>query len=157
MLNLGSKTSPSSPIFSSPSNFQNHRWGTETGAFPWPSCCCFCKKWSNYSISSYCFKHKSMKSLSFKKVSDGQSDIQITIKYVFFFYKLLLEVKKLDVRPWNQSLHWCFLKVSIRHVLPAPWLSIQFSELFNRNLSIVYPILSFNFVIAPTATSRKNN
>ena len=33
MLNLGSKISPSSQSFSIPSNFRNHRRGTETGAF----------------------------------------------------------------------------------------------------------------------------
>ena len=34
MLNLGSKTLPNSQIFSVPSNFRNHHWGIETGAFP---------------------------------------------------------------------------------------------------------------------------
>ena len=45
-----------------------------------------------------------MKPLSFKKVSEGQSDINITITYVFIFYKLLFEVKKIDVRPPNKTL-----------------------------------------------------
>ena len=41
------------------------------------------------------------------------------------FYKLLLEVKKIDVRLNKRSLYWCFLIVSIRHVLPTPWLIKQ--------------------------------
>ena len=94
MLNLGSKTSPSSRIFSIPSNFRNHRLDTETGAFPWPSCYCFCKKWSNYNISSYYFKHKLMKPLSFETVSDGQSNINITIKYVFPFLQIIIRSQK---------------------------------------------------------------
>ena len=37
MLNLGSKTSATTPVFSIPSNFRNYRSGTETEAFPLPS------------------------------------------------------------------------------------------------------------------------
>ena len=100
MLNLGSETSPSSQILSIPRNFRKYRWGTETGAFLWPSCYCFCKKLSTYNISSYYFKHKSIKSQSslyhLKKVSDGQSDIHITIKYVFLFLQIIIpSLKKL--------------------------------------------------------------
>ena len=105
MLNSGSKTSPSSQIFNIPSNFWNHRWGTETGAFPWPSCYCFCKKWSNYNISSCYFKHKSMKSLSFKKVSDGKSNIHITIKYVFLFLQIIIRSQK----NWCETLKLQFI------------------------------------------------
>ena len=39
-----------------------------------------------------------MKFLSFNKLPDGQSDIHITIEYVLCFYKVLFEVKKIDVR-----------------------------------------------------------
>ena len=63
-----------------------------------------------------------MKSLSFKKELYGQSDIHISIKYVFIFYKLLFEVKKIDVR-LNKTMKLkfilIFLIVSIRHVLPT--------------------------------------
>ena len=44
MLNLGSKTSPSSQTLSIPSNFRNHRLDTKAGVFPRPLCYCFCKK-----------------------------------------------------------------------------------------------------------------
>ena len=39
-----------------------------------------------------------MKFLSFKKVSEGQSDIHVTISYFFISYKLLFEIKKIDMR-----------------------------------------------------------
>ena len=42
-----------------------------------------------------------MKSLSFKKVSDGQSDIISQLSKSFYFYKFLFEVKKIDVGHWN--------------------------------------------------------
>ena len=32
-----------------------------------------------------------------------------------------------SIKLWNLSLHWCFLILFIRHVLPTPWLSIQFT------------------------------
>ena len=98
VLDLGRKTSPSGQTFCILSNFWNNNWGTVTGAFPWPSCYFFCKKWSNCNISSYYLKHKSMKFLSFKKVSEGQSDIHVTISYFFISYKLLFEIKKIDMR-----------------------------------------------------------
>ena len=40
-----------------------------------------------------------MKSLSFKKVSDGQPDIHITIKYVVLFLQIIIRTD--DVRPLN--------------------------------------------------------
>ena len=94
MLNLGLETSPSSHIFNIPSNFWNHHWGTEKRAFPWSSCYCFCKKRWNYIISSYYFKHKSIKFLSFKKVLDGQSVMHITIMYVFLFLQIIIQSQK---------------------------------------------------------------
>ena len=35
-----------------------------------------------------------MKFLSFKKVSDGQSDVHITIKYVFIFPEIIILSQK---------------------------------------------------------------
>ena len=35
-----------------------------------------------------------MKSRPFKKVSDGQSDIHITIKYVFIFLQIVIRSQK---------------------------------------------------------------
>ena len=128
MLNLGFKTSPSSQIFIVPSNFRNHRWGTEKGAFPWPSCYFFCKKLSNYNIISYYFKHKSVKSLWFKKVSDGQSYIHITIKCIFSFLQIIIRSQKNWCETLKLKFILIFLIVSIRHVLPTPWLSIQFTS-----------------------------
>ena len=115
MLNLGSKTSPSSQIFGIPSNFPNHRWGTETGAFPWPSCYCFCKKWSIYNISSYYFKHKLMKFLSFKKLWDGQSVIHITIKCVFIFLQIIIGSQK----NWSETLKLKFTLMFFDSVCPT--------------------------------------
>ena len=115
MPNLSSKTSPSSHIFSIPSNFLNYRWGTETGAFPWPSCYCFCKKWSNFNISSYYFKHKSLKSLSSKKMSDGQSDIHTTIKYIFLFQQILIRSEK----NWSNTLKLKFILMFFDSVYPS--------------------------------------
>ena len=40
-----------------------------------------------------------MKSLSFKKVFDGQTDIHITIKYVVLFLQII--IRTVDVRPLN--------------------------------------------------------
>ena len=115
MLNLGSKTSPNSQTFRIPSNFRNHRWSTETGAFRWPSCYCFCKKWLNYIISSYYFKRKSMKSLSFKKVSDGQSDIRITIKYVFLFLQSVIRSQT----NWCETLKLKFIVMLFDSIYPT--------------------------------------
>ena len=39
-----------------------------------------------------------MKTLSFKKGSDGQSDIHDRIKYVFIFLKIIIGSQKIDVR-----------------------------------------------------------
>ena len=64
-----------------------------------------------------------MKSLSFKKVPDEQSDIRSTIKYVFMLLQSIVRSQK----NWNWSLYWCFLIVSSQHVLPTPWLSIQYT------------------------------
>ena len=46
-------------------------------------------------LQTYCFKHKSMKSRSLKKMSDGQSDIHITIRYIFFSTNYYSKSKKL--------------------------------------------------------------
>ena len=115
MLNLGFKTSPSSQIFIVPSNFRNHRWGTEKGAFPWPSCYFFCKKLSNYNIISYYFKHKSVKSLWFKKVSDGQSYIHITIKCIFSFLQIIIRSQK----NWCETLKLKFILIFFDSIYPT--------------------------------------
>ena len=99
---------PSSQIFIISSNFRDHRWDTERGVFPWPSCYFFRKKWSNYKISYYYFRHKSTKSLSFKKVSNEQSDIHITIKYVCILVQIIVPSQKIDVR-LNKSLKLKFI------------------------------------------------
>ena len=61
----------------------------------------------------------------------------------FFSYNLLFKVKKIDVRPWNESLYWCFLIVSIRNVLPTPWLSIQFTPYLigGKNIQMVLGLI----------------
>ena len=35
-----------------------------------------------------------MKSLSFEKLSDGQSDMNITIKYIFLFLQIIIRSQK---------------------------------------------------------------
>ena len=60
-----------------------------------------------------------MKSLSLKKVSDGQSDIHITIKCVLFFCKLLFEVKKkINVR-LNKTLKLKFILMFFASAYPT--------------------------------------
>ena len=56
------------------------------------------------------FKHKSNRSLLFEKVSDGQLDTRIIIKYVFISLqiKIKLKVKKIDVR-LNKTLKLKFI------------------------------------------------
>ena len=61
-----------------------------------------------------------MKSLLFVKISEGQSHIHITIKYVFTFLQVIIQSQKIDVR-LNKTLKLkfilMFLIVSIQHVL----------------------------------------
>ena len=97
MLHLGSKSSPSCQTFSIPCNFWNHRCDTETGTFPWPSCYCSCENWKNYNISSYYFKHKSMKSRLFKKCQIDNQMYKSQLIRSFFFYKLFILIQKIDV------------------------------------------------------------
>ena len=58
-----------------------------------------------------------MKSLSFKKVSDGQIDIHITIKSVFIFQQLF-EGKKIGVR-FNKTLKLKFILIFFDSVYPT--------------------------------------
>ena len=118
MRNLGSETCPSSQIFSIPSYFRNHLWGTETGAFAWPSCYCFCKKSSIYNINPYYFKHKLMKFLSLKKVWDGQSDIHITITCILIFLQITIRSQKIDVK-LNKTLKLKFILMFFDSVYPT--------------------------------------
>ena len=55
-----------------------------------------------------------MKSLSFKKVSDGQSDIISQLSKSFYFYKFLFEVKKID-----ETLELKFLLMFFDSVCPT--------------------------------------
>ena len=71
------------------------------------------KKWSNYNISSYHFKHKSMKSLSFKYLSDGQSDIHTTIKCVIIFLQIIKNWVRL-----NKTLKLKFILMLFNSVYP---------------------------------------
>ena len=71
----------------------------------WSSCYYFCKKWSNYNIKSFCFKHKLMNYLSLKK------GVEWTIRYtyhnylgVYFLTNYYLKSKKLmwnSLKPWK--------------------------------------------------------
>ena len=55
-----------------------------------------------------------MKSLSFKKVSDGQSDIYIAIKYVFFFLQIIIQSQK----NWCETLKFKFILMFFNCVFP---------------------------------------
>ena len=69
-------------------------------------------------MSSYYFKQKSMKSLLFKRMLDGQPHI-LQINMSLYFHKLLFKVKNTDVR-LNKMLKLKFkLLLSICHVLPT--------------------------------------
>ena len=74
---------------------------------------------STYNISSYYFKHKSIKSQSslyhLKKVSDGQSDIHITIKYVFLFLQIIIRSQK----NWCETLKLKFILMFFDSVYPT--------------------------------------
>ena len=59
-----------------------------------------------------------MKSLSFRKVSDGQSDIHITIKYVFIFLQIIIRSQKVDVR-LNKALKLKFILMVFDNVYPT--------------------------------------
>ena len=56
-----------------------------------------------------------MKSLSFKKVSDGQVDIHIPIKYVFLFLQIIIRSQK----NWCETLKLKFISMSFDSVYPA--------------------------------------
>ena len=118
MLNLASKTSPSSQTFSISSNFQSHCWGIETGAFPWPLCIVFVKndritilvpviltinQWSLYHLKKY------------------QMDNQLYISQLstsLCSYKLLFEVKKIDMR-LNETFKVKFILMLFDSIYPT--------------------------------------
>ena len=117
MLNLGSKTSPSSQIFSIPSNFRNHRWGTETGAFPWPSCIVFVK---NDRITILVPIILSINQWSIYQLKKSQIDNQKYISQLsasLCFYKLLFEVKKNEMK-LNKTLRLKFILMLFDSVYP---------------------------------------
>ena len=118
MLNLDWKTSPSSQIFSIPSNFRNHRWGTETGAFPCPACYCFVKSdWITVSVTinlrinnwSLCY---------LKKCRIDNKMYISQFRTSLFFYKLLFKIKKIDVR-FNKTLKLNFILMLFDRVYPT--------------------------------------
>ena len=108
MLNLGSKTSPSSQVFGIPSNFRNQCRGTETGAFPWPSCIVLVKKWSNYKISSIILSINQWSLYHLKKYRMNNHIYISQLSTSLCFYKVLFEVKKTDVR-LNKTLKLKFI------------------------------------------------
>ena len=81
MVNLGSKTSISSQIFSIPSNLRNHFLDLHAVAFV---------KNDRLTISVPIILNINHWRLSIKKVSDGQSDVHVTIKYVFIFLQIII-------------------------------------------------------------------
>ena len=118
MLNLEWKSSPSSQVFSIPSNFWNHRWGTETGAFSCPSCYCFVK---NDRITVSVPINLRINNWSLYHLKKCRIDNKIYISQLstsLFFYKLLSEVKKIDVRP-NKIFKLNFILMFFDRVYPT--------------------------------------
>ena len=118
MINLGWKNSPNSQIFNIPSNIRNHRWDTERGAFPCPSCYCFVKNDRitvsvpiNLRINKWNLYHL-IKCRMNNKIYISQLSTSL------FFYKLLFEVKKIDVR-LNKILKLNFILMFFDRVYPT--------------------------------------
>ena len=108
MLNLGSKASPSSQVFSISSNFWNHHWDTKTGAFPWPSCIASVKIDRITVLVPTIFR---INQWSLYHLKNCQMDNQIYILQLstsLRFHKLLFKVKKIDVR-FNKTLKLKFI------------------------------------------------
>ena len=129
MLNLAQKPH-CCQSFSIPNNFWNHREGTETGAFLWPSCYCFCKKWSNYNISSYHFEHKSVKSIILKSVAWTMiylSQLSASLIFLQIFIRIQkkwCETQNLEVKFHFDVFWYCYPTRPL-----ALWLSIQFNPI----------------------------
>ena len=118
MLNLGSKTSPSSQIFSLSSNFWNHRWGTETGVFPWPSCTVFVKNGRFTILVPIILSINQWSLYHLKKCQMGNQIYISQLSTSLCFYKLLFEVKKIDVR-LNKTLKLKFILMLFDSVYPT--------------------------------------
>ena len=118
MLNLGSKTSPSSLVFSIPSNFRNHCWGTETGIFAWPSCIAFVKN-DRITISVPIIVSINQWRLYHLKKCWMDNQIYISqLSTSLCFYKVLFKVKKIDVR-LNKTLKLKFILILFDSVYPT--------------------------------------
>ena len=108
MLNLGSKSSPSSHIFSISIKFWNHRWGTDTGVFPWLQCICFVKN-DRITISVSIILSKNQWSLYHLKKCQLDNQIYILqLSTSLCFCEFLFKVKKTDVR-LNKTLKLKFM------------------------------------------------
>ena len=132
MLNLGSKTSLSSHIFTIPSTFRDHAETLRQGHFLDLHTIVFVKN-DQITISVPIILSIYRWILYNSKKCRLDNQIHTTqFSASLFFCKLLFEVKKLtwdSIKPWNENLYRWFLIVSTRHVLLTPWLSIQFTSL----------------------------
>ena len=97
MLNLDWKTSPRSQIFSIPSNFWNHRWDTEIGAFSCPSCY-FVKIDRTTVLVPINLRINNWSLYHLKKCRVNNKIYTSQLSTTLFFYNLLFKVKKIDVR-----------------------------------------------------------
>ena len=94
MLNLGSKTSPRSQIFTIPSNFRNHVETPRQGHFLDLHVTDFVKN-DRITVSVPIILSINQRSLyHFKKKSGRLSDIHITIKCVFIFLQIIIRSQK---------------------------------------------------------------
>ena len=118
MLNLGSKTSPSSQIFTIPSNFRNHAVTPRQGHFLDLHVIVFVKN-DRITVSVPIILSINQRSLYHLKKSRMDNQIYISLLNAsLFFYKLLFEVKKIDVR-LNKTLKLKFILMLFDSVYPT--------------------------------------
>ena len=110
MLNLGSKASTSSQIFSISSNFWNHHWGSKPGAFPWSSCIVSVKNDRITILVPIILRINQWSLYHLKKYQMDNHKYILQLSTSLRFYKLLFQVKKIDLR-LNKSLKLKFISM----------------------------------------------
>ena len=82
-----------------------------------------------------------MKSLSIflKKMSDGQSDMQITIKYVFIFLQIINRSHKIGVR-LNKTLKLKFMLIYVVYVKYTIYPYLSGGNIIQMVLGLIWPL-----------------
>ena len=118
MLNLGSKTSPRTQIFTIPSNFRNHAETPRQEHFLDLHIIVFVKN-DRITVSVPIILSINQRSLYHLKKSRMDNQIYISLLSAsLFFYKLLFEVEKIDVR-LNKTLKLKFILMLFDSVYPT--------------------------------------